>query len=129
MRNLIAATAVLVVVFWSAGGVADEAGDIDAIEQELFAEDRAAEIVQRAQERAERAVKASSIGQKVEQIQAKLNIASDALEDSTAYREYLGSEKFDLALDEHCPRSTRTGGLRRMLTPNLQRRYRFHRCR
>ena len=93
MRNLIAATAVLVVAFWSPGIAADDAADIAAVEQEIAAEDEAAAFVKRARKRAEKAVRASSIGQYAEQHRLATIAANEALKTSTAYRQYLGEEQ------------------------------------
>lgn len=109
MRNVLAATAIVLAVGTIAAppSLAEEAADIEAIERELQAENRAIEIVKRARERAERAVMASSIGKEVERLQAEVKNVYAILENTEAHRQYLGSDKMDLTLDEQCPHERR----------------------
>lgn len=83
----------LLVVSWPASLFADDAADIDAVEREIMAEDRAMEIVMRARERAEVAVRSSSIGKNVERLQAEFRTAKQEFENTEAYRQYLGSDQ------------------------------------
>ena len=87
------AAVILLVAVWLDVALADPAADIDAVEQEIAAEDEAAAIYKRARERAVAAVAASSAGQDVANLQAALEAADAAFKKSEAYQQYLGDDK------------------------------------
>ena len=80
-------------VFPVAQSFSDEASDIEAVDRVLEAEDVALELYKRAQDRANKAVAASSLGKKAERLRDEYWAAMEALEKTRAYREYLGSDK------------------------------------
>ena len=100
MRKASLALAVVTLAFTltlpAAQSLADDAADVEAVERELEAEAMAIELYERAVERANKAVAASSLGKKVARLWNEFWSANDAFEETRAYREYLGPDKLEV---------------------------------
>lgn len=93
--TLIVALLTFSLVLPAAQVLADDAADVEAVERELEAEAVALELFERAVERANKAVAASSLGKKVARLWDEFWSARNDFEETRAYREYLGPDKLE----------------------------------